>query len=77
MLLGTPTTAKSHNFYILDDFNATQGTYINKSKSEFFFFNTPILIQQNVARILGFRRSTLPLKYIKIPLVENDLKLST
>jgi hypothetical protein len=32
-----------------------------------FFFNTPIAIQHNISRILGFQRASLPSKYLGAP----------
>jgi hypothetical protein len=50
----------------LENFVAASGTSINESKSQIFFFNTPLRIQLNIARELGFQRSCLPTKYLGI-----------
>jgi hypothetical protein len=47
---------------------------INQGKSEMFFFNTHIAIQNHISRILGFQRSYLPTKYLGAPLTTSTLR---
>jgi len=47
---------------------------VNLSKSQIFFFNTPIQIQRHIMQLLGFTRSVLPSKYLGIPLIDNLLR---
>eukprot|EP00253_Pinus_taeda_P027356 PITA_27356 len=46
---------------------------VNLSKSKIFFFNTDIVIQRNISRILGFQRDSLPSKYLGVPLTAKPL----
>jgi hypothetical protein len=47
---------------------------VNLSKSQIFFFNTPIQIQRHIMQLLGFTRSILPSKYLGLPLIDNPLR---
>jgi hypothetical protein len=62
---------------ILDDFTEASETDINHSKSMIFFFNTHIVVQRNLANILGFERKTLPTKYLGVPLTDKEGNKST
>jgi hypothetical protein len=42
-----------------------------------FFFNTHIVVQRNLANILGFERKTLPTKYLGVPLTDKEGNKST
>jgi hypothetical protein len=42
-----------------------------------YFFNTNTTIQRNLANILGFERNTLLTKYLGIPLMERERKMTT
>eukprot|EP00253_Pinus_taeda_P003861 PITA_03861 len=46
---------------------------VNLTKSKIFFFNTNIAIQNNITKILGFQRDSLPSKYLGIPLTSKPL----
>jgi hypothetical protein len=47
---------------------------INLVKSQIFFFNMPIQVQLHITRLLGFTRSSLPSKYLGIPLIDKPLR---
>ena len=75
ILMGMPSIREAQTLkYILDNFATASGTFINESKSHIFFFNTPLRIQFNIDREMGFQRSSLPTKYFGIQLSENSLK---
>eukprot|EP00253_Pinus_taeda_P020881 PITA_20881 len=75
MLFGHPSSAEAKSFKaLLELFSEASGTSINASKSQLFFFNTPIPTQRNIARILGFTIATLPSKYLGAPLMLSALK---
>jgi len=58
---------------ILDDFMEAFGTSINHLKSHIFFFNTPLLVQFHITCILGFSRSSLPSKYLGVPILTSSV----
>eukprot|EP00253_Pinus_taeda_P009137 PITA_09137 len=69
MLHGTPTVKEAVAYReILDLFSQALGMEINFSKSTIFFFNTHPAVQSHLARLLGFRISSLPSKYLGAPL---------
>eukprot|EP00253_Pinus_taeda_P010319 PITA_10319 len=69
MLHGTPTVKEAVAYReILDLFSQASGMDINFSKSTIFFFNTHPTVQSHLARLLGFRISSLPSKYLGAPL---------
>eukprot|EP00253_Pinus_taeda_P024433 PITA_24433 len=69
MLHGTPTVKEAVAYReILDLFSQASGMEINFSKSTIFFFNTHPAVQSHLARLLGFRISSLPSKYLGAPL---------
>jgi len=75
MLFGHPSSSEAKSFKaLLELFSEASGTSINASKSQLFFFNTPVSIQRNVARILGFTIAALPSKYLGAPLMVSSLK---
>jgi len=59
------------------DFSDASGAPINKSKSQIFFFHTPIITQAAIARILGFSIAILLFKYLGAPLTTSALKHSS
>jgi hypothetical protein len=74
MIMRTPTVREAQIIKrVLTEFMEASGTYINESKSQFFFFNTPLHIQSNIACNLGFQHNPLLFKYLDIPLIENSL----
>eukprot|EP00253_Pinus_taeda_P019460 PITA_19460 len=74
MLQGIPTVKESLAYkQILSDFSMATGMEVNLSKSKIFFFNTNIVIQRNISRILGFQRDVLPSKYLGVPLTAKPL----
>eukprot|EP00253_Pinus_taeda_P002045 PITA_02045 len=73
MLQGTPTIKEAKAFkQILSEFARAAGTEVSLTKSKIFFFNTDILIQRSLSRILGFQRETLPVKYLGVPLTDKS-----
>jgi hypothetical protein len=78
LMMGSPTVKEAHSFLsILQSFSEASGLDFNKDKSQIFFFNTPAPIQNNISIILGFTRSSLPSKYLGIPLLDNALRNSS
>ena len=51
----------------LDTYLKASGQRINEDKSSIYFFNTPQLIQNRIARILRFQIGSLPLMYLGVP----------
>ena len=51
----------------LDTYLKPSGQRINEDKSSIYFFNTPQLIQNRIARILRFQIGSLPLMYLGVP----------
>jgi len=77
LLQGIPTVKEALAYkQILNDFAMVIGTEVNLSKSKIFFFNTNIVIQGNISRILGFQRDSLPSKYLGVPLTAKPLHKS-
>lgn len=75
MLFGHPSSSEAKSFKaLLELFSEASGTSINASKSQLFFFNTPVSIQRNIAHILGFTIAVLPSKYLGAPLMVSALK---
>lgn len=71
MLHGTPLVKEALGYKsILNLFSRASGMELNLSKSSTFFFNTHIDVQKNISTILGFRRSSLPLRYLGALLTE-------
>ena len=50
----------------LDTYLKALGQRINEDKSSIYFFNTPQLIQNRIARILRFQIGSLPLMYLGV-----------
>eukprot|EP00253_Pinus_taeda_P032484 PITA_32484 len=75
MLFGHSSSQEAKAFKsLLSLFFEASGTSINASKSQLFFFNTPVSTQRNIARILGFTISALPSQYLGAPLMASALK---
>eukprot|EP00253_Pinus_taeda_P014942 PITA_14942 len=62
---------------LLSDFSEASGANVNKVKSQIFFFNTPVITQTSIARILCFTIAFLPSKYLGAPLTPSALKHSS
>jgi hypothetical protein len=78
LLIGTPTSHEENSLLsILQTFSEASGMDCNKDKSQIFFFNMPPSIQRHISDILGFNRSSLPSKYLGIPLIDNNLRNSS
>lgn len=78
LLMGTPTVRKAKALLdILQVFADASGLECNKEKSQIFFFNMPPPIQLHITEILGFSRSSLPSKYLGIPLIDIALRNSS
>ncbi|XP_057871389.2 uncharacterized protein LOC131077832 [Cryptomeria japonica] len=68
-LMGLARVSEAVNFRrTLDIYLKAAGQSINDDKSSIYFFNTPRLIQNRIARILRFQIGSLPLMYLGIPL---------
>lgn len=75
MLQGNPTVKEALAYkQIPRDFAMAAGTKVSLSKSKIFFFNTNIVIQRNISRILGFQRDMLPSKYLGVFLTDKSLR---
>jgi len=71
MLHGTPKVKEALGYKrILNIFSKASGMDVNLSKSSIFFFNTHLAVQKNLSTILGFRRSSLPSRYLGAPLTD-------
>jgi hypothetical protein len=74
-MMGSPTIHEAHTILsIIQTFCEASRMDINKDKSQIFFFNTPLSIQLHITEILGFTRSSLPSKYLGIPLLDKALR---
>jgi len=49
---------------LLDIYKEASRALINLTKSQIYFFNTPVVVQRNIALILGFQWENLPSKYL-------------
>ncbi|XP_074289047.1 uncharacterized protein LOC141614188 [Silene latifolia] len=54
-------------------FSAASGLQLNKSKSEIYFNGASSSTVANILQVYGFRRGTLPFKYLGIPISSNKL----
>ena len=71
MLHGTPTVKEAKGFKnILTLFSQASGMDFNLEKSSVFFFNIHLAVQRHLTEVLGFKRSTLPSKYLGVPLTD-------
>ena len=78
MLFGHPSAHEASTLKsLLDLFAKASGMIVNASKSQIFSFNTAILIQHRIARILRFSISSLLVKYLRAPLIVSALKHSS
>ena len=69
-LIGMARISEVVNFKrALDTYLKASGQHINDDKSSIYFFNTPQLIQNRIAKILRFQIGSLPLMYLGVPLV--------
>jgi hypothetical protein len=72
LLMGSPTVREASSLLdIMQTFVDASGLECNKEKSQIFFFNTPPPVQCHISGLLGFNRSSLPPKYLGIPLINN------
>jgi hypothetical protein len=78
LLMGLSTAIESLCFRsIIDLFCEASGMEVNMTKSQVFFFNMLIEIQNHLTQILGFTHITLPSVYLGIPLIDNPLRNSS
>jgi hypothetical protein len=81
LLMGRPTVKEENSILqVLQTFSNASGLDCNKDKSLIFFFNTPPPpppVQRHISDLLGFQRSSLPSKYLGIPLIDNALRNSS
>jgi len=59
---------------VLNSFMLAFKPLINHNKSQIFFFNTPLTIQNNITNLLVFQRHSLPSKYLGAPFLVNALR---
>jgi hypothetical protein len=72
LLMNTPTTQEEIKLSsILSDFSEASGTTFNPAKSQLFFFNTHVEIQQHLSQLLNTPVYTLPSCYLGLPLSES------
>ena len=75
MLMGHPSVQEARAFKtILETFAKASGLEVNPKKSQIFFFNTPLITQRNIGRILGFQKGMLPTKYLGVPLGQGIIR---
>ena len=55
-------------------FTKASGLDVNAEKSQVFFFNTPVVTERNIGRILGFSKGTMPSKYLGVPLGQGTIR---
>jgi len=55
-------------------FAKASGMAVNPRKSSIFFFNTPIVTQRSISRILGYQTGILPTKYLGVPLSDSIIR---
>jgi len=61
MLVNTPTFQEANKIRsIINDFNEALGTSFNLEKSQLFFFNTPVVVQQPISLLLNIPICSLP-----------------
>jgi hypothetical protein len=80
LLMNTPTAREANKLNsILSDFVEASGMALNLDKSKLYFFNTPIVVQNHISRLLGIPKSSLPSNYLGIPLTgaQQDPSLGT
>jgi hypothetical protein len=72
LLMNTPTVQEAIKLSsILSDFSKASGTTFNLTKSQLFFFNTPLAIQHHLSQILNTHVCTLPSRYMELPLTDS------
>ena len=55
MLMGNPSVQEAGSYKTsLVTFAKVSGLEVNPEKSQIFFFNTPLITQRNIGRIMGF-----------------------
>ena len=70
LLLNSPTVREANTLNsILSDFMEASSISLNLDKSKLYFFNTPVLVQTHISRLLGIPRSSLPSNYLGVPLM--------
>ena len=75
MLMGRPSIQEARSYKTsLVTFAKASGLEVNPEKSQIFFFNTPLITQRNIGRILGFQKGMLPTKYLGVPLGEGIIR---
>ena len=78
MIFGHPSVQEASTLKsISEGFSLAAGPSVNKSKSQIFFFNTPLITQRNIYQILGFPIAVLPSKCLGAPLTDSVLKHSS
>jgi hypothetical protein len=74
ILMGGPIIQESSSFKdIPNTFLLALGAQGNQAQYFIYFFNTPLNIQCNISRIMGFHEGTLFSKYLGVPLLSNAI----
>ena len=75
MLMGHPSVQEARAFKTcLVTFAKASRLEVNPEKSQMFFFNSPLITQRNIGRILGFQKGRLPTKYLGVPLSQKLIR---
>lgn len=62
---------------VLNTFSIASGTTLNKAKSNVFFFNTLVISQHNIVKIVGFQQGSLPSKNLGAPLIDSSKQVAS
>ena len=75
ILMGHPSVQEERSFKTsLVTFAKASGLEVNMEKSHIFFFNSPLITQRNIERILGFQKGRLTSKYLGVPLSQKIIR---
>ena len=75
MLMGHPSVQEARAYKTsLVTFTKASGLEVNLEKSRIFFFDTPLITQRNIGRILGFQKGMFPTKYLGVPLGQGIIR---
>jgi hypothetical protein len=75
LLMNTPTAREATKLNsILSNFTEASSMLLNLDKSNIYFFNTPVIVQNHLSRLLGISKSSLPSIYLGIPLTREPAR---
>ena len=73
--MGYPLVQEARAFKsCLVAFAKASGLEVSPEKSQVLFFNTPLITQRNIGRILGFQKGRLPTKYLGVLLGQKIIR---